>query len=246
MKCLNCNLSVPDDAEFCPFCKAKIDAEHKRCPKCFFKLRVNQNVCPKCGYEISESEDNDFKFHEKKSEPENILKKSLKLFLKHKALYSSVLAILVVVVSVTVYFVHAVNVKNSYFNALVEYSTEIKESMKNVEMLAAEYNDIYDGEWLNQVNNISKLEKKYKDTLKECKSERDSINYLYNQLILSSDKSSENKTIKKTFKSYEKCYLYVIEKYGKYPGYMDGYKLLAEKYEADIKELDKLIDEIGK
>lgn len=246
MKCLNCNLNIPDDAKACPFCKAKTDVEHKRCPKCFIKLRINQTVCPNCGYDIGKSNDADFVFHKSKSAEKEYFVELSKKISRHKVLYFAIMAIIVVCIAITVYFVHAFNTKNSYLKALNEYSTVIKESMENVEILAEAYNNVYDGEWLNQVNNIAKLEKKHDGIIKDCKSERDSINYLYNQLKMSTDKDDENKIIKKAFKSYEKCYLYVVEKYGKYPGYMDEYKLLTKKYEADIKELDRFIEKSEK
>ncbi len=241
MKCLNCNLNIPDDAKACPFCKAKTDVKHKRCPKCFVKLSIDQTVCPKCGYDISKSNDGDFVFHKSKSAEKKHFADLSRKISKHKTLYFAIMAIIVVCIAITVYFVHSSNTKSNYLKALNEYSTVIKESMGNVEILAEAYNNVYDGEWLNQVNNIAKLEKKYNDTIKDCKSERDSINYLYNQLIKSTDEATGNRIIKKAFKSYEKCYLYVVEKYGKYPGYMDEYNLLTEKYEVDIMELDEFI-----
>lgn len=49
MKCLTCQTDIPDDANFCYKCGAKV-----KCPNCGYdKLNSETRFCPKCGKEIN-------------------------------------------------------------------------------------------------------------------------------------------------------------------------------------------------
>ena len=238
MRCLNCNLTVPDGAKTCPFCKAKIDDKHQRCPECFVKLNTDETVCPKCGCDLKNVRDDDFEFY--KEDKKNKSSKLKTAFLKHKTAYICILSAITVCILAVVITLYSINKRNEYDETLRAYSQNIEYSMDSIDMLAEEYNKVYDGQWLYQVENIAKLEKKYSDTIGECKAKRDSITFMYRKLK-DSGKKSNGRIIEKAFDSYEKCYLYVVEKHGKNPGYMKGYTELNQKYKSSIKKLDDIL-----
>lgn len=241
MRCLNCNLTVKDGTEYCPACKAKISNEYHRCPKCFFKFEISQNICPKCKHDLTSTDDVVFEFYKETQKTNSTVTKRVKdIFKKHKAVFLSVFAVILLGILTTTICVHHINEKNIYTQTIKSYCDTIDEGMEDLDFLAEAYNDVYDGEWLNQVSNINKLEKKHAETISKCKSDRDSLNYSYNKL----KKYCDDKTLKilnENFSDYEKCYLYVIEKYGKYPGYLQGYKPLSKQYQKSIKKLNDIL-----
>ena len=53
MKCANCNKEIPNDAKFCLYCGAKLNAEII-CPHCATKLPQESLFCSNCGKQVKE------------------------------------------------------------------------------------------------------------------------------------------------------------------------------------------------
>lgn len=230
MKCINCNVELPDGAKVCPMCGAKATTAVVRCPECFVKLEKGTEICPKCGCNIKKA------INEEKNIPQEkagITKKQMAA-----AIVSAVVVISVIAAAVGIWRSYKFKIFKEEADTFV---SELEESIDQITVLAGEYNKVYDGQWLVHTENSLSLEKKYSEEIEKLKDSRDTCTYLASDLAGKSINDKDAALVQTAFKDFDRCYVYVVGKKGKYPGYMSGYEKVLESYEKSIKELKKRI-----
>ena len=231
MKCINCNVELPDGAELCPMCGAKATKDIMRCPKCFVKLEKDSKVCSKCGIDIERF------LAEEAQAPEPKEKISTK-----KLVITAGAVVLAVAITATGFGLWRSHRAANFKKAASDYAESLEDSIKIINTLADEYNKIYDGQWLIQTENATALEKKYSGEIAELKDSRDTFTYLASDIAGKSVSDSDARLVKELFNDFEECYKYVVGKKGKYPGYMTGYKEVYAKYEKSLEKLRNRIE----
>ena len=230
MKCINCNLELDDGAKVCKHCKTEVVTDVIRCPKCFVKLDRKIPKCPKCGCNIQKALDEEKK---PKAEKKKITK-------KHVIISLSSVCIVIALIFAIAGFVYSAKLGDFKKDAIT-YTKSLDESMDVINMLAQEYNIIYDGQWLIHTERSIALENKYKEEISALKENRDKLRYYTSILAEKAIDDEDKRLVKNVFKGYDNCYIYVVGKNGKYPGYMTSYKKILKQYEKDFNALKKRI-----
>ena len=86
------------------------------------------------------------------------------------------------------------------------------------------------------------IDKKFADDISDVRQSRDTLEYLSSKMRSANVSSKQKALADEVCRSYNKCYLYVIEKQGKYPGYITGYNKLKGNYEKSVKNLKQNTD----
>jgi len=228
LKCINCNVTLPDDATECFFCGAKVETGVIRCPKCFVKLENNTKVCPKCGH--------NFEKEEEKTEDSG----KKKLTKKQIALFVSIPLICIALIVAT--YVSWYSARNSEFQTgLREYVLVLEDSMESISLLANEYDKIYVGQWLIYAEQMASMESTNRAFINEITENRDTITYLASELSEKSVNKKDALLVKNAFENFDKCYVYVVGKKGTYPGYIEGYEKLSSEYKKSLLEIYKIM-----
>ena len=230
MKCINCNLEISDDAKVCKHCGTNVITDVIRCPRCFVKLEKGIKKCTKCGCDIEKA------LYEEK-EPEH---EKLKLTKKRIIIVASAAVLLLAVIAL-VFGLWYSNRFNAFKEDAKDFVSMLEENAETVNMLADKYNNVYNGQWLIHTELSGVLEDKYKKEISSLKNSRDTLTYLTNELAEKCVNDEDASLVRKVFKNYDSCYIYVVGKNGKYPGYMNGYEKLFKEYEKNMKALKKRI-----
>lgn len=237
MKCPNCNSITDDGATKCPTCGADLRLNADRCPSCFTRLEKGAQVCPKCGCNVREY----LAGEENANSPPSLADRILQMSTGAKVGIASAIACVIVIASALVLTYFGAQKRQFDENAL-KYISESEDCIKIIDELAGEYNNAYDGKWLVQSETTQSIDKKFADDISDVRQSRDTLEYLSSKMRSANVSSKQKALADEVCRSYNKCYLYVIEKQGKYPGYITGYNKLKGNYEKSVKDLKQNTD----
>lgn len=237
MRCPNCNSETDDNAKICPTCGTDLHLNAHRCPMCFVRLENGTSVCPNCGCNINESVTDEVNANSPPSLSERISQMSTP---KKAGVCASFVAVLALVIFAAVAYSSAQ--KRQFADVAREYIDTSAQCMETIDALAEEYNGAYDGKWLVQSENTQSIEKEYADDISDVRQSRDTLKYLSSKMQNTNVSAKEKAIANDVCQSYNKCYLYVVEKQGKYPGYMTGYEKLKKDFDNAVKNLENNIE----
>ena len=241
MQCINCNFTIPEGTYVCPACNVKQNTDFVRCPECFVKIRSTAKSCPKCGCDLTLKKIEKYELNQENTEQNNLLdtqkNKKLKIVIISSALAAIIALSLIIGICNS-------GKNKKYISDAVDCVETVQYNMKLITELAEKYNTVYDGKWLKQIENIEALEKQNRDVITELKEARDDINYIFKTFEKECNSEQGRKAAESVLDSYTECYLYVVEKYGTYPGYKNKYNELYAKYKSDLKMFNEYIENI--
>lgn len=238
MRCYNCNVNIPDGAAECPSCGAKVRTDVLRCPKCFKSIERQLKTCPNCGCDISKTLAEEERSRKQVKKPVLNRFSEMSARIKAAAVVSFILIAAVVCTALASY--KAANAKR-FEKYASEYISLSQECMEDIDMLALKYNEVYDGKWLVQMENTQAVEKKYADVIDKIRTSRDRLDYLSGTLKSMSFDEEGCRLAGEVSNYYTKCYLYVVEKHGRYPGYISGYDKISKEYKRSLEDLENHI-----
>lgn len=227
MKCINCNVTLPDDATECYLCGAKVTTEVIRCPKCFIKLDKEAKKCPKCGHNMEE-----------KQEKEELPKKKLT---KKQLVLLVAIPLICIAVVFSAYGIWYYQKLSAFKAEAKDYVASLDENLELISEIASGYNDVYNGKWLIYAEKSSAVEREYAEEIEELVDNRDTFTYLVNEISQKSVNNSDAELILNVFENYDKCHIYVIGKKGTYPGYIESYEKLLSEYKKSVEKLNERI-----
>jgi len=228
LKCINCNVTLPDDATECYLCGAKVTTDVIRCPKCFIKLEKSIKTCPKCGYNMEERLKKEEEIPNKK-----LTKKQLVFFV--------VLPLICIALIFSVYGICYSQKQAAFKTEAEDYVASLDENLEIMTELAEGYNEVYNGEWLTYAENTLEFEKGHTKEINDLVDKRDTFTYLATELSQKAPNDEASKLMRTVFENYDNCHIYVVGKQGKFPGYMEGYEKLLEEYRKSVEKLNKRI-----
>ncbi len=228
MRCPNCNSITADNKETCSVCGVTLSLNAQRCPECFVRLEKGDKKCPRCGCDIEKALREREESHEIKAK--SFFERMAEFDKKAKITFLVSFIAVVAVASVS-FAAYKMSQKNTYASLAEQYVTLSDECVEIMDDLSKKYSTAYGGEWLVQSDKINSIEKSNKEDIEKARKNRDNLEYLSRKMSDLSVGKSEKALATDAYRSYTKCYLYVIEKNGKYPGYISGYETLKKEYE---------------
>ncbi len=239
MICSNCSGVIPNESKVCPFCNAKVDPTEKRCPSCWAKLSENEIKCKKCGCDIIKHEQEIIEFQKEQNVTLKDRIKKIPLWIK------IAVPVLILATIISVILVQT-NKRSEIERELLEISEDYVVSVDiaegNIEDMAKVYRDmVYGQSWLDHTGSARAVREVYSDEIKAIRKERQNINYIKKK-FQDFGEDSLSTLAEDVHRKYKKCYSYVIGENGKYPEYMQEYRVLEKDLEKSIEEMRKEIE----
>lgn len=232
MYCLNCKKTFPDGLETCPHCNAP--ARPERCPECWVKLAEDEKICTKCGCDIE-------RYLKEKEEKANYVAPTLKdkimaLPLWLRIAVPTALAVVIILITGALLYSGYADTKKAG-ELSVSFAEKTDEAMEMITEIANLYEtEVYDKDWINHIENATKLREKYADKIRAVRKAREPITYA-NSLVADAGDEEIAALANDVYYSYTSCYAYVIGENGKYPHYLEKYKKLYNKYKEATERL---------